>query len=83
MVVDFGLTACVPPLAASVYELPSLPVTTTPVAFVAATVKIDELPAVTEVGLAVMATVGATVTAVTVTTAVAVFLPPAPVAVAV
>jgi len=73
----------VPPLTDKVYELPSVPVTVTFVALVAVTVKMDELPAVTDVGLAVMATVGAAVTAVTVTTAVAVFLPPVPVAVAV
>jgi hypothetical protein len=42
-----------------VYELPSVPVTVTRVAFVAVTVKVEELPALTEVGLAVMVTVGA------------------------
>jgi hypothetical protein len=52
------------------------------VAFVAVTVKVDELPAVIEVGLAVIATVGAG-PAVTVTVAVADVFPPAPVAVAV
>jgi hypothetical protein len=52
------------------------------VAFVAVTVKVDELPDVIEVGLAVMLTVAAG-GAVTVTVAVAVALPPAPVAVAV
>ena len=36
-----------------------MPVTTTPVAFVAVTVKVEEFPAVTEVGLAVIVTVGA------------------------
>jgi hypothetical protein len=55
-------------------------VTVTPVALVAATVKVDELPATIEVGLAVMPTVGGVAT---VTVAVAVILPPAPVAVAV
>jgi hypothetical protein len=42
-----------------VYELPSLPVTVTEVAFAAATVNVDELPTNTEVGLAAMLTVGA------------------------
>lgn len=58
MVAD-GVTACVPPVAGRVYELPSVPVTVTCVAFVAATVSVAELPAWTEVGLAVMLTVGA------------------------
>jgi phage-related minor tail protein len=52
------------------------------VAFVAFTVKVDELPTVIEVGLAVIATVGAGL-AVTVTVAAAEVFPPAPVAVAV
>jgi hypothetical protein len=39
--------------------LPSEPVTFTPVAFVAVTVNVEELPAATVVGLAVMVTVGA------------------------
>ena len=39
--------------------LPSEPVTVTPVAFVAATVNVDEPPAATVVGLAVMVTVAA------------------------
>jgi hypothetical protein len=52
------------------------------VAFVAATVKVDGLPEITEVGFALILTVGAGF-AVTVTTAVAEALPPAPVAVAV
>jgi hypothetical protein len=42
-----------------VYELPSLPVTVTEVAFVAATVNLDELPTMTEVGFAAMLTAGA------------------------
>jgi hypothetical protein len=83
-VVAAGLTACVPPVGCSVYVLPSVPVTVTPVALVAPTVKVDELPAVIEVGLAVMATVGAGgVTGVTVTVVPAEILPPAPVAFAV
>jgi hypothetical protein len=40
------------------YELPSDPVTVTEVAFVADTVKVDELPAVIIAGLEVMLTVG-------------------------
>jgi hypothetical protein len=52
------------------------------VAFVAVTVKVDELPAVIEVGLAVIATVGAG-PAVIETVAVAEAFPPVPVAVAV
>lgn len=62
--------------------MPSEPVTTTPVAFVAATVKVELLPTVMVVGFAAMVTVGA-VPEPTVTVAVAVALPPAPVAVAV
>ena len=58
MVVAVGLTACVPPLACRVYELPSLPATVTWVAFVAVTVNMDELPAAIEAGLAAIATVG-------------------------
>jgi hypothetical protein len=53
----------VPPAAATVLLLPSEPVTVTPVAFVAATVNVDEPPAATVVGLAVMVTVAAVVPA--------------------
>ena len=49
----------VPPVGVTVLLLPSEPVIVTPVAFVAATVNVDELPAATVVGLAVMVTVGA------------------------
>lgn len=56
-----GLTFCVPPFAAKLYELPSLPVTVTVVALDAVTVNVDELPAATDVGLAVIATVAAEV----------------------
>jgi hypothetical protein len=52
----------VPPVAGKVYEVPLLPVTTTVVALVAVTVKVDELPSTIEVGLALMVTVGAAVT---------------------
>jgi hypothetical protein len=58
-----------------------VPLIVTPVALVAVTVKVDELPLVIEVGLAVMLTVAEG--AVTVTVAVAEVFPPAPVAVAV
>ncbi len=54
--------------------------TVTPVALVAVTVNVDELPEAIEVGFAVMVTVAAWFT---VTVAVAVVLPPVPVAVAV
>lgn len=82
MVVAVGLTICVPPVASKVYELPLLPVTVTVVAFAAATVKVDELPVVIEVGFAVMVIVGAGI-GVTVTLALADEFPPAPVALAV
>jgi hypothetical protein len=67
------------------YELPSFPVTVTWVALVAVTVKVEELPELIVVGLAVMVTVGGPLGAVTVTVAVAVAVPadPDPVAVAV
>ena len=53
-----GLTAWVPPLGCKAYELPSVPVTVTNVAFVADTVKADELPGKIEVGVAVILTAG-------------------------
>jgi hypothetical protein len=56
-------------------------VTVTAVAFVAVTVRVDELPDVIEVGFAVIVTVGAA--GVTVTVAAAVAVPPALVAFAV
>jgi hypothetical protein len=49
---------------------------------VAATVSVDEFPEITDIGLAMMLTVGAAFAA-TVTIAVAEVVPPAPVAVAV
>jgi transketolase N-terminal domain/subunit len=55
----------------------------TPVALVAATVRVEEAPSVILAGAAVMVTVGAVGAAFTVTTALAVALPPLPVAVAV
>jgi len=80
-----GLTVKVPPVTAKVLLLPSDPVTVTAVAFVAATVNVEEAPAAIEVGLAVMVTVGAVDEPPTVTVAVAVagVLPDAPFAVAV
>jgi hypothetical protein len=84
VVVAVGLTDCVPPVAAKVYELPSFPVTITDVAFVAVTVNVDELPDEIDAGLAAMVTVGAgLVAALTLTVAVEVTVPPGPVAVAV
>jgi hypothetical protein len=62
--------------------VPSEPLIATPVAFVAVTVSVDELPAVIDVGFADIVTVGAEVE-VTVTVAVAEATPPAPVAVTV
>jgi hypothetical protein len=58
VVVAVGLTTCVPPLDGKVYELPSVPVIVTWVAFVATTVRVDELPGEIEAGLAVMLTAG-------------------------
>jgi len=81
-VVAVGLTACVPPVTASVYETPPGAVTVTVVALVAVTVSVDEFPEAIDAGFAVMVTVGAGF-AVTVTVAVAVIVPPGPVAVAV
>ena len=47
-----------PPVAPKVNLLPSEPVRDTPVAFAAVTVNMEELPAVTDAGLAVIVTVG-------------------------
>jgi hypothetical protein len=58
VVVALGVTDLVPPAAASVNELPSLPLTVTDVALAAVTVSVEEPPASTEVGLALMLTVG-------------------------
>jgi hypothetical protein len=60
----------------------SEPVSVTAVAFVAVTVRVDELPAAIEVGFAVMVTVGAG-SAVTVTVAAPEAFPPVPLALAV
>jgi hypothetical protein len=73
-----------PPVADDRVEAkPSLPATVMLVAFVAAIVRTDTLPAVTVVGFAATVTVGFAVDAVTVTVAVAVASGPVPVAVAV
>jgi hypothetical protein len=79
VVVD-GVTDSVPPVALSVNDVPSLPLTVTCVALLAVTVKVEGFPAGTGVGLAVMVTVGA---GLMVTVAAADTLPPAPVALAV
>jgi hypothetical protein len=83
VVVAAGVTDCVPPLPGRLYVLPSDPVTATWVAFAAITINVDEAPEVTDVGLAVILTVGATAGGSTVTVTVAEAFPPAPVAVAV
>jgi hypothetical protein len=59
VVVAAGLTGCVPPVACNVYVVPSLPVTVTWLALVAATVRVADAPAVMDAGLALMLTVGA------------------------
>lgn len=82
IVVVAGLTACVPPLGCRVYVLPSDPTTLTSVALDAVIVRIEELPAVIAVGVAAMVTVGGRV-GITVSVALAEFVPPGPVATAV
>ena len=56
---EVGATDTVPPAAAIVRLLPLVPVIVIPVAFVAVTVRTEELPLVINVGLAEMVTVGA------------------------
>ena len=56
---EVGATDTVPPAAAIVRLLPFVPVIAIPVALVAITVKIVELPLVIDVGLALIVTVGA------------------------
>jgi len=81
VVVDVGLTAWVPPVAPRVNLLPSEPVRDTWVAFVAVIVRIEELPAVTEAGFALIVTVGAPEPDTEIVTVVAaVAEPPGPVA---
>lgn len=82
IVVVAGLTACVPPLGCRVYVLPSDPTTLTSVAPDAVIVRMEELPVLIEVGLAVIVTVGRRV-GITVSVALAEFVPPGPVATAV
>lgn len=81
--VAVGATVCVPPVDDSVYELPSDPVTTTFVAFVAVTVSVSELPALIELFCAEIVTVGFGVPVVTVIVVWAEVLPLELVAVAV
>jgi hypothetical protein len=57
VVVLAGLTACVPPVEVSWYELPSDPLTVTVAALAAVTVRVDEAPAAIETGDATMLTV--------------------------
>jgi hypothetical protein len=57
VVVALGLTFTVPPVAGKLLVLPSEPVTVTPVALVAVTVRVEGLPAATVVGFAEMVTV--------------------------
>lgn len=86
VVVPVGLTTCVPPEPERVYLLPSLPVMTTDVAFVAVAVKVEVAPEAIALGLAMRVTVGADEAedeTVTVATAVAGLVPFVPVAVAV
>ena len=59
VVVVVGVTGTVPPSAASVYELPSLPDTVTEFAFDAATLSVDVLPLAIATGVAEMSTIGA------------------------
>ena len=59
MVGEVGLTDIAPPPDAIVRLLPLVPVIVIPVAFVAVTVKTEELPLVIVVGLALIVTVGA------------------------
>jgi hypothetical protein len=77
-----GLTDVVPPIAASVTLVPSVPVRVTSVALLATTVSKEALPEAMLVGFAVRVRRGAAIV-VTVTVAVAVVVPPGPVAVAV
>jgi hypothetical protein len=58
VVVEVGLTDTVPPPDAIVRLLPLVPVIVIPVALLAVTVKIEELPLVIDVGLALIVTVG-------------------------
>ncbi|MGB8477374.1 MAG: hypothetical protein WCE63_00855 [Acidobacteriaceae bacterium] len=85
VVVEVGLAETTPPVGVNARWLPLLPLSVTCVAFLAVTVKTEELPLAIDVGLALIVTVGAPevppVPTVIVTDAEAV--PPAPVAFAV
>ena len=54
VVVAAGLTACAPPAALRLYVVPSEPLIVTCVAFVVVIVRVDELPAAIDAGLAVI-----------------------------
>jgi hypothetical protein len=75
VVVLAGFTVAVPPVVASVYELPSDPVTFTLVALVALTVSVSELPLEIVLFCALTDTVGFAGPTVTVVCAVVVPLP--------
>ena len=80
-----GLTVWLPPVGERLKLLPSVPVIVTWVALAAETVRTEEPPETTELGAALMVTVGTEGPGVGVTdkVTVAVALPPAPAAVAV
>ena len=82
---EVGATDTAPPPAAIVRLLPLVPVSVIPVAFVAVTVKTEELPLVIDVGFAVIVTVAAPelLPVPTVIVTLAEVVPPDPVAVAV
>jgi hypothetical protein len=63
VVVEVGLTETAPPPDAMVRLLPFVPVIVIPVAFVAFTVRVDELPLAIDWGLALIVTVGVAATA--------------------
>jgi hypothetical protein len=83
VVVAAGVTACVPPAAPRLYVLPSEPLIVTCVAFIAATVRVDEPPAAIDDGAAVIVTVGVSADTDTAIATVAVTDPVLPEAVAV
>jgi hypothetical protein len=63
VVAEVGATETAPPPAAIVRLLPLVPVIEMPVAFLPITVRVEEVPLVIDVGLALMETVGAGVLA--------------------
>ena len=54
VVVAAGLTACAPPAPLRLYVVPSEPLIVTCVAFAVVIVRVDELPAAIDAGLAVI-----------------------------